>query len=448
MRNIVILISALLLAGCVDKNIQPSSEQAELIKNKTENSRAIQDLVNLPQNIESYTQNSNLSQSLQFDTNKYEKDYFSPWNTDKPVATRDDITWALKVYQFGKSYGENLQLIDEKFFDEMNYQFNLDEYQKINKRAIALKYVNIRALPTDKPLLLDPTSAGEGFPFDYLQNSSLQANKPIFVSHYSKDGEWAHIFSSFTYGWIKSDEMVFLKKEHTDKWQEAKQVFFTQENISINSTDGSFLFKSKIGTILPLISEDEKFYTVLVISSNTRKNPLFLQAKISKDIADKNYLAFNQSNLNNIINQVSQSNYGWGGMFGQRDCSSILRDLYSPFGLWLPRNSYQQSKVGEVISLKGLTDKEKEALIKEKAVPFKTLLYKKGHIMLYVGIYKDEIIVFHDTWGIKTVHNGEEGRIIIGKPVFSTLQLGSNQEYYKESSGLLRNLKSMNILSL
>ena len=141
------------------------------------------------------------------------------------------------------------------------------------------------------------------------------------------------------------------------------------------------------------------------------------------------------------------SNYGWGGMYGERDCSSMLRDLYAPFGLWLPRNSSKQSKIGEVISFDGLDNKQKIALIKEKALAFKTLLYKKGHIMLYVGVYRDEVIVFHDTWGIKTKEGEVEGRIIIGKTIFSTLKLGKEQENYDKSSELLRNLKSMNILN-
>ena len=61
--------------------------------------------------------------------------------------------------------------------------------------------------------------------------------------------------------------------------------------------------------------------------------------------------------------------------------------------------------------------------------------------------YDDEIVVLHDTWGIKTIKNEKEGRRIIGKTIFSTLHLGSHQEFYDEKSELLRNLKSINILN-
>jgi len=156
---------------------------------------------------------------------------------------------------------------------------------------------------------------------------------------------------------------------------------------------------------------------------------------------------FSVHNIAMILNEVSKVKYGWGGMYGDRDCSSIIRDFFAPFGLWLPRNSYEQSKVGKIISFEGMSDAEKLVLIKEKAVPFETLLYKKGHILLYVGIKNSEPIVFHATWGVKTKKDGKEGRFIIGKPIFSTLELGSNLKDYDKEASILTQLKSMNILT-
>ena len=434
MRYFFILLSALFILGCSQKELQVASNE-------------VGDLQNVPQNAEFYTKSIEFTQAAYINTNKYEKSYFSPWNLDEPVATRDDVQWAFKSYKIGRTYGENLRPLKQEFFDDMLYQSNIEEYLVLSRRAITLRLVNMRAFPTSKPLLLNPSLAGEGFPFDYLQNSTLQANKPIFATHYSKDGEWVHVISSFTHGWVKSNDVVFLEKERTDEWQNSQQVFITKEKESIYSEDGNFLFKTALGTIFALIDENEEEYEVLVVSLQNGTKPLFLKVKLSKEIAKKGALAFNGANLQSVANQMLDSNYGWGGMYGERDCSSMIRDLYAPFGLWLPRNSSKQSGVGEVISLEGLSGDQKMALIKEKALPFKTLLYKRGHIMLYVGTYKDEIIILHDTWGVKTMESGVEGRVIIGKTIFSTLKLGKEQENYDENSELLRNLKSMNILN-
>jgi len=97
--------------------------------------------------------------------------------------------------------------------------------------------------------------------------------------------------------------------------------------------------------------------------------------------------------------------------------------------------------------LDGLDDDEKEQMIKQKAIPFQTLLYKRGHIMLYVGVYDNKPIILHNVWGIKTKKDGVYGRIIIGKTILSSLELGKYQKDYDENSSILRKLKSMNILT-
>lgn len=427
----VVLI--LMFAGCSSKNIKVKKD--------------IEDLKNIPQDVRFYTKNIDVNVSNQDIRQRYEKLYFRVWNMDTPPEKVENIQWPFRAYTIHNSYGENFQPLNQSFFDKMYANSNFNAYGTLNKRAITLGHLNMRGFPTVQPLIKDPSIAGEGFPFDYLQNSTVSANKPLFVSHYSKDGEWVYVFSSFTSGWVKSNEIAFLDKQYTDLWQQAKQVLITKENISLFSNEGDFLFKSKIGMMLPLIDEDDNYYTVLTIAAYKNKKPMYLQTIISKKIASKEILAFSKDNIDNIISEIATSNYGWGGMYNQRDCSSTLRDQFAVFGIWLPRNSSQQSRVGKVISLENLTDEEKINLIKKEAVPFQTLLYKKGHIVLYVGTYEGQIIIFHNAWGIKTKKDGVEGRVVVGKSIFSTLKLGKEQENYDETGEILRNLKSMNILT-
>jgi len=430
----------------IDENLTKEEIKEELTV-KVKQDIPIYDLVNIPQNIEFYSKNIDKNSSIYDIQKKYEKYYFSMWNKQKPVEDLKSVKWPFVSYTFGKSYGENFQLLKQEFFDNMMKKSNFKNYATLNLKALTLRETNIRAFPTNKPLLKDPSLAGEGFPFDYLQNSIVHANKPILVSHYSKDGAWAYIFTSFTSGWIKISEFVVIDKKYTDIWQKAKQVSIVKEDIAIYSENKNFMFKSKIGMMFALISENDKTYTILTVSSSSNNKAVFKKSKISKEIASRSVLRLNEANINTIVKEVSKTNYGWGGVYGQRDCSSMLRDFYSPFGIWLPRNSYQQSLVGKVLSLKGLDNNEKIKLIKEKAIPFETLLYKKGHIVLYVGTYNDEIVIFHNTWGIKTLKDGVEGRKVIGRTIFSSLNLGEHQKNYDEDSGILKNLKSMNILT-
>jgi len=427
----VVLI--LMFTGCLSKNIKVKKD--------------IEDLKNIPQDVRFYTKNIDVNVSNQDIRQRYEKLYFRVWNIDTPPEKVQNIQWPFRAYTIHNSYGENFQPLNQSFFDKMYENSNFNAYGTLNKKAIALGHLNMRGFPTVQPLIKDPSIAGEGFPFDYLQNSTVSANKPLFVSHYSIDGEWVYVFSSFTSGWVKSNEIAFLDKQYTDLWQQAKQVLITKENISLFSNEGNFLFKSKIGMMLPLIDENDNDYTVLTITAYKNSQPIYLQTSVSKKIASKEILTFSKDNIDNIISEIAASNYGWGGMYNQRDCSSTLRDQFAVFGIWLPRNSSQQSRVGKVISLENLTDEEKINLIKKEAIPFQTLLYKRGHIVLYVGTYEDQIIIFHNAWGIKTKKDGVKGRVVVGKSIFSTLKLGKEQEDYDEDGEILRNLKSMNILT-
>ncbi|QOY53344.1 SH3 domain-containing protein [Candidatus Sulfurimonas baltica] len=454
MKYIYIVLFVLLFTACSTQKLEPQ-EPLVLDENKSVNIKLvlpkkdteIHDLKNIPQDVDYFLKNIN-SSILKYDVQeKYESSYFSVWNIDKPKEDVESAKWPFFLYKAEQSYGENLQPLKQEFFDNMLESANFGAYATVNLKAVTLRETNIRAFPTIRPLLLDPTLAGEGFPFDYMQNSTVHANKPLFISHYSKDMEWVYVLSSFASGWVKTSDIVILGDNDADIWQKAQQIQITKENVPIYTIDGRFLFKSRLGMMFALISQSDNAYTILTISSYKDSKPLFTESIISKDIASRGVISLNQNNLGEIVREVSKTNYGWGGMYEQRDCSSMLRDMFAPFGIWLPRNSYQQSKIGKVIAFNGMSDDDKIKLIKDKGIAFETLLYKKGHIVLYVGTYNDEVIVFHNTWGIKTKKDGVEGRVIIGKPIFSTLRLGKNQENYDEEAEILKNLKSMNILT-
>ena len=411
------------------------------------NAQGLDDLKNIPQDAGSFVKNIKESKRILETQKKFKESYFSPWNMQKPKESLEDISWPFLSFKVGKSYGINLQLLKDEFFIEMYNNYNFDEYLLVSKKAITLKYTHLRALPTDRPIYRDPKKAGEGFPFDYLQNSSIAANKPLFVSHYSKDREWVMVFSSFTNGWIKASDIVFVGDECTKKYQEAQQIFLLKDKIPLYSLKGKFLFHSRVGMMLKLLSEDKDNYTVLVVTRDDISSPKYIKSHIPKNIASKNILRLSRDNFESIIDEFVGTPYDWGGRYGDRDCSSLLRDMFLPFGIWLPRNSLHQSKVGKIVSLKGLSDTQKLKRIKEKAIPFQTILYRRGHVLLYVGTYRGKVVVFHDVWGIRTKQNGVKGRIVVGKALFSTLLLGQEQEGYDVYNGHLRNLISMGIIT-
>jgi hypothetical protein len=148
---------------------------------------------------------------------------------------------------------------------------------------------------------------------------------------------------------------------------------------------------------------------------------------VSKEIATMKPMKLNAANMTGLTNELINEPYGWGGMYQNRDCSSMIRDLFAPFGLWLPRNSGDQAKKGGLfIDLANLSREEKEALIKRRGIPYLTLIWRPGHIMLYIGEHGGKPLVFHNLWGIRTRDLlGRKGKKVIGHAAITTLRPGN-----------------------
>ena len=410
------------------------------------NDSDVRDLNELPQDVSAYVQNLQEHTMLLPSQMKYIQKYYRIWNTSVDVSL-EEVMWPHRVFNASKDfYGINLNRLGSDFYKRMLLRANFADYMHINKKALTLRGTHIRAFPTSEVLLKDPNIPGEGFPFDYLQNSYIAANKPLLVSHFSSDKKWAFVFSSFTSGWVKSEDIVFVPKSDADVWMHAKQVYIFQDREPVVDADG-YLFELRIGMMLPLLKEDKDYYTVLAVSREDLYTPVYKEIKVPKEYASLQPLTFTRKNVLKILSQLQKSRYGWGGMYGERDCSATMRDYFAPFGIWLGRNSNVQAKAGRVISFKGLDDNEKRALIKKEAIPFESLLYRKGHILLYLGTYNDKIIVFQNVWGVKTKDGKKSGRVVIGRAIYSTLDLGEYLPFYDDNAELAKKLRSMNIVT-
>ena len=409
----------------------------------------VEDLYRFPQDIEVYAKKNALNHKRRYDIQKaFDKNYFSVWSYKRPPEKAATARWPFRVYTKGCAYGENLQLIPQSWYDEMLEQANFKHFGNVSRYGMTLHFSSLRNFPTHKPLFRDPNRAGEGFPFDYLQNSAIHANEPVFISHYSKDGAWTYVYTSYASGWLPSYTIAYLNKKERRKWQKAKPVYLLKEKVALTDTQGHFLYYSRIGMRLSFIKKRGLYTYARAVAPGAFNKPTFVTIRFKNSDVTTKPLLLNQKNLTRITQGVMKSNYGWGGLYEERDCSSTLRDIYAPFGIWVPRNSRQQSRVGKVISLKGLTPEEKEKKIIEKAIPFETFLHRKGHIMLYLGTYENNIMILHNMWGIKTVDDhAEEGRVIVGKVVISTLDIGSEQPGYDYNSSLLPSLDRMNIFT-
>ena len=353
--------------------------------------------------------------------------YFAPWNEDFSVSSGDAL-WPFEWLEKRKIFGENLLPRNASWLTRQRHNARLEAVGELGCPGITVQETDLRLFPTREPAFFDPLRAGEGYPFDYLQNSTLKPLEPVYISHVSEDGGWFYVKGSFASGWVDARHLAFVSPEMSRTWAALPQAVVVHEKTSLKDPQGNYLGMAKTGTLLPLLHNPlpGESFAVLGVRRGFRGEAIPLECSLFRENGEIMPLAFTEWNAMRILEQLQGELYGWGGLIQNRDCSATVRDFFLPFGLWLPRNSRYQARTGRVMEVNALEPREKEMLLAREGKPFRTLVGLPGHIMLYVGTYGETPVVFHNTWGIKTLEEGREGRYIIGRALFTSLWAGQD----------------------
>ncbi len=416
----------------------------------------IRDVRELPQDHASYFTGITASEEplAQASQARMDEDYntifFSVWHEKNPFhALPERVRQDFVKYTFKPGYGENKKKHPSSWLKKLQGNALLNNYPNVLSRGITTRNTNLRELPTNAPHFHTRDGDSLGWPFDNLQRSSAPANTPVFVCHLSADKSWALVETSFTYGWIPVEDFAFVDNEFVKTWESGRYAVIIRDHTSVLDDNGRFLVRASVGHIFPLMSVAADKIQVSVAVADPSGQAVIRRGFVSGEAAAAKPLRFNMVNAARIANEMIGEPYGWGGLYGNRDCSSMTRDFFSVFGIWLPRHSEDQVKeTGTYIDLQGLNPEEKEKVILEKGVPYLSLLWRKGHVMLYIGRKDGRALIFHNIWGIRTKDlRGREGRKIIGKAVITTLQPGQELIDIDSAAGsLLDHIAAMNIL--
>lgn len=411
-RFICLAILVLLASGCSSRTDAP-----------------VQDLVNLPQDAGFYhslPDNERLisvaDQQLAYD--HFIEEHFGPWDRTEPKHPARDVFWGFAVYGEKKLYGENTLLRSPGWITQQATASRMAKYPSMSRMAITTVNTSMRVFPTHRPAFYDFARAGEGFPFDYMQNSLVLAGTPLYASHMSEDGGWVMVESRFAFGWVPVRDIGWVDDAFIEKFKTGHYGALTRDDVAALDNAGVYRFPAHIGTILPYASSCPSEACVLVPIRDEAGNAKLATVSLAADSVATLPLAATPANFTRLIDTMLGRQYGWGGLYEDRDCSSTLMDLMASFGIYLPRNSSQQIKVGEPISLEGLNLEDKKERILETSTPFLTMVRKPGHIMLYIGQRDGQPVVFHSVWGLKTKTGSQYGRKVIGGAVITSLEPG------------------------
>ena len=416
----------------------------------------IKDIVDLRQDHAVYSSNSFMVNDLMTaeDQSQLDEDYniiyFSVWHQHQPFyALPDRVHLDFIKFGLNPGFGENKLKHSEDWVKKLKQNASLNNYPNTGYAAITTRNTSLRSLPTQRPHFSSPQGDSASWPFDNLQRSSVPANTPIFVCHISADKSWALVETSFAFGWIPADDFARVDTAFIKTWERGRYAVITRDQTSILDEGDSFILKASLGYIFPLIKETARSLEVLTAVADKNNNAMIKHGFVSLEMSSVKPLRLTSHAAIKIANELIGEPYGWGGLYGNRDCSSMTRDFFAPFGIWLPRHSEDQVKeVGSYVSLQGLDPEQKEKIILEKGVPYLSLLWRKGHVMLYIGEKSGRALIFHNIWGIKTKDlRGKEVRKIIGQAVITTLRPGDELSCIDPEGGaLLKAITAMNIL--
>ncbi len=326
------------------------------------------------------------------------------------TVSGDKIKNYINIDNFNwQAFEINGSQIDEAYISSIKDNLNYDAISEENtvSYGITVKRSNLVMMPSFDDFIATPAQDFDNM----LQITEVLYNEPVIIVHKSKDSKWCYCICEASSGWLPSENIALCSD--ADEWNKAKSldsflvvtgddIYLEYDATKANRESSAFSFS--MGTILPLAdSVPEKVEGRLPINCYVVYLPIrnelgmleyeYRLVPISRDV-NVGYLPYTTDNVLRLAFKKLGNVYGWGGTLDSDDCSGYIRNLYRCFGFNFPRNS---SKIAitpfkyQDISEKTVDEKKK---IFDKLLPG-SLVYMKGHIMIYLGKENDMYYVIN-----------------------------------------------------
>lgn len=374
--------------------------------------------------------------------------FFAPWRggaVDDPLVSG----WGFDVLDAPR-WGENLRPLTEEKKIALRGQAAMYRFPSMDRAAVAVVNTSARALPTGRPALADPAAAGEGFPFDYMQCGAVWAGTPLRVKHADRSGAWYLCESGLFSGWIRAADVALAGRSFMEKYDTGRYGVIVADDTPLRDAKGRTLAVVHAGAIFPAAAERDGMLVLNVPVRTASGTARIAHACAAAGAAQRWPLPMDAAGVGALADRFMGVNYGWGGLFEDRDCSATMHDLFLPFGIGLPHHSSLQAKCGVFVDLTGKSNEEKLKIIRARGVPFRTLVGMKGHVALFVGLSpQGEPAILHNLWGVRLASEDDpdlSGRIVVGRVVVTTLRPGVERRGMVAPGGLLDRVTTLTFL--
>ena len=374
--------------------------------------------------------------------------FFAPWRggaVDDPLVPG----WGFDVLEKPR-WGENLRPLTEEKKNALREQADMERFPSMDRRAVAVVNTSARALPTGRPAFADPAAAGEGFPFDYMQCGAVWAGTPLRIVHADRTGAWYLCESGLFSGWIRAADVALAGRAFMERYDMGRYGVIVADGTPLRDAKGRTLAVVHTGAVFPVAAERDGALVLNVPVRTSAGTAKIVRAVAAGGAAKRWPLPMDAAGVSALADRFMSVDYGWGGLFEDRDCSATMHDLFLPFGIGLPHHSSFQAKSGVFVDLSGLSNGEKLDVIRSRGVPFRTLVGMKGHVALFIGLSrKGEPVILHNLWGVRLASEkdpGLSGRIVVGRVVVTTLRPGAERRSSVDPGGLLGRVVTLTFL--
>ena len=391
---------------------------------------------------------------------KLTKDIARMPQTVEGKSLHQELEGILKGFAGTGYYLSTGRRADRKFFQAIEKNMALERIpgQAGVQFGLVVHYADQRLLPTKEPIYQKRGDVD----FDELQNSALDVGTPVAVVQTSADGKWYYVESPLTPGWVEVEKIALCSAEGLKDFLSRTDfvvVVNPKADIFLDEAKTQYYDYARMGAQLPMNqsvgatlvpngrAQGPPLQEAIIFPFRNEEGRLILKTGYidSEDIHD-GYLAYTPRNIIRQAFKMLNAPYGWGGMYGEQDCSRFLQEIFATAGINLPRNSSAQAQVGKRFAefTVSTTDRQKLSVLSE-AVGGTTILPMKGHIMLYLGMVDERPYAIHAVWAYR-----EKGRVaadvirVINRVAVTDLFLG---KWSKKGSLLERLLSIVDIIN-
>lgn len=300
--------------------------------------------------------------------------------------------------------------VSPSYFEQLKEQINIEGLKDQNSvnYGFTVRRTNMRTYPTHDFLVDSP----DDVLYDNIQETSINPAQPLIVLHTSKNGRWYYVRIHNYTGWVSaSDVAVTTDRSEWLSYMNSKNfLVVTGSKLRLGYNPYSpelseLMFEMGarlplVTTNVPTIVDNQNAAGCYVIKLPVRDSSGKLKFKnalvpLSADVSE-GYLPYTRENIIKQAFKLQGERYGWGGLFNGMDCSAMIMNVYSTFGIKLPRNTSQQVKIeGNKVDFSGaetIDDREKLlSTLKPGAA-----VYKPGHAVIYLGEHNGKYYAIHD----------------------------------------------------